>query len=82
MENKKQSHHRQNYLIDFCIASQTRKRALVNAIDTKNALRIGLARLCRAYPLENITRARVAGVYENGKKRIGKRIGVNMDFDQ
>ena len=73
----KNSHHRQNYLIMFCNKSSTTKKAIVNASDKKNALRIALARLCRAYPLEDITRARVAGVYEAGKKRIG----VNMDFE-
>lgn len=64
------SHHKYNYLVLFIKDDYPVKRALVNAKDKKNALRIALNRLCRKYPEEDITRARVAGVFDNIKKRI------------
>ena len=69
------SHHKNNFLIVFCFKAATVKRALINARDEKNALRIGLDRLCRKYPEEVITRARIAGVFPAGVHRVEKRIG-------
>lgn len=70
----RQSHHKKNYLVLFCFKSSSTKRAVVNARDEKNALRIGLNRLCRVYPDEIITRVRIGGVFDNTKKRVEKRI--------
>ena len=75
MENKKQSHHKNNFLVCFSALNGSEvRRALVNAYDKKNALRIAINRLCRLYPEEEITRARVAGVYPAGVRTIEKRI--------
>lgn len=68
------SHHKNNYLVLFCFKSSSTKRAVVNARDEKNALRIGLNKLCRLYPNEIITRVRIGGVFDNTKKRVEKRI--------
>lgn len=78
----KNSHHKQNYLVIFGLNGVDGLKALVNASDKTNALRVALNRYSRTYPQKEITRARVAGVFPAGKKRIGKRIGANMDFDQ
>ena len=74
-KTRKQSHHKKNFVIEFGCKIGTTKRILLNALDSKNAIRIGLNRLCREYPREEITRARVARVYDNTIKRIEKRIG-------
>jgi hypothetical protein len=70
VENKKQSHHKNNYLVEFQNKNGTVSRALVNALDKKNALKIGLSRFVRLFPEKDISRARVSGVYSNKTKRI------------
>lgn len=72
---RKQSHHKKNFIIEYGCKTGTTKRILLNALDSKNAIRIGLNRICKEYPQEEITRARVARVYDNTIKRIEKRIG-------
>ena len=72
---KYNSHHKKNYLIVLSNNSGTVKRCFVNSLDDSHALRLALVRYCRQGIKENITRARVAGVYDNGKKTIETRIG-------
>lgn len=75
MENKKQSHHKNNFLVCFSALNGSEvRRALVNAYDKKNALRLALDRFCKAFPDIEITRARVSAVYPARVKRIEKRI--------
>lgn len=71
----KQSHHKNNFLVLFSLGDSTRKKAVVNARDELHALRLAIVRLCRYYPEERITRARIGGIYPAGTKRIEKRIG-------
>lgn len=71
----KQSHHKNNFLVLFSKGNHTSKRAIVNASDSLDALRIAIKRLARYYPEEDITRARIGGIYPNERKRIEKRIG-------
>lgn len=64
------SHHQNNYLVLFIKNDYPIKKALINAKDKKNALRIGLNRFCKLYPEEDIIRARVSAVYPNTQKNI------------
>ena len=64
------SHYKNNYLVLFIKKDYPIKKALVNAKDKKNALRIGLNRFCKLYPEEDIIRARVGAVYQNTKKQV------------
>jgi len=83
MGNNKQSHHPQNFLVVLSDNKSARIRALVNASSGFDALRLAVIRARRSFgDRYNISRARIAGVFPAGKKRIGKRIGCNMDFDQ
>lgn len=68
--DQKKSHHPFNFVLEFQNKTGTANRAIVNALDSKNAIRIGINRYCRVFPEEEITRVRVAHVYEDGKKRI------------
>lgn len=70
----KSSHHKQNYLVVFGCSGIDGLKALINASDKTQALRIGLNKYCRTYPGKEITRARVAGVYPAGVRTIEKRI--------
>jgi len=60
-----QSHHPFSFLVLFSNKKGVVKKALVNARDEKNAIRIAFNRLCRQYPSETITRARVADCFNN-----------------
>ena len=59
----------------FSKGNTTTKKCIVNASDNQHAIKIAVCRLCRMYPQEDITRVRVAGVYDAQKKTIKKRIG-------
>lgn len=69
------SHHKNNFLVCFSNSKSEIRKALVNAIDKKNAIRIAINRLCRLYPEIDISRARIGGIFDNRKKTIKMRIG-------
>lgn len=69
------SHHKKNFVLECSNRVGTVKRVVINALDSKNAIRIGFNRICRLFPDDDITRARIAREYVNGYKRIEKRIG-------
>jgi len=69
------TNHKYNFLVCFSNSHSETKKALVNASDKKNAMRIAFNRLCRLYPFEEVSRARIGGVYLAKEKRIEKRIG-------
>ena len=71
------SHHSKNYLVIFGYSGVDGLKALVNASDKTNALRVALNRYSRTYPDKEISRARVAGVFDAQKKTIKKRIVID-----
>lgn len=81
MLKNKNSHHSQNYLVVLSTKKENSIKALVNARESKQALYLAIKKAYKNNIDYDISRARVACVYEAGKKRIGKRIGVDMDFD-
>lgn len=69
-KSDKQSHHAKNYLIVFGNKQSEIKKAVVNACDQKNAMRIALNKLCRTFPDIDISRMRVGEIYDNRTKKI------------
>ena len=70
MQSEKQSHHPFNFLIEAGNKSGTVRRALVNARDSTQALRIFFNRIGKHYFGDALTHARIKAIYKNTKKQV------------